>query len=99
MEKAQKGCVCALICSWDVKQAFDSVGRTAIRMALNRLGVPRNVIDMVHKMEVEGVTIVRTPLTQYIYDQEGMEGLRKLEARESSYIRRGEYPKGIQEVR
>jgi hypothetical protein len=30
-------------------------------------------------MEVEGVTIVRTPLTQYIYDQEGMEGLRKLE--------------------
>ena len=42
-------------------------------MALNRLGVPRNVINMVHEMEVQGVTIVRTPLTQYIYDQEGME--------------------------
>jgi hypothetical protein len=49
-------------------------------MALNRLGVPRNIINMVHEMEVEGITIVRTPLTQYTYDQEGMEGLRKLEA-------------------
>ena len=73
------GGVCP-ICSWDVKRAFDSVSRTAIQMALNRLGVPRNVINMVHEIEVQGVTIVRTPLTQYIYDQEGMEGLRKLEA-------------------
>jgi hypothetical protein len=48
-------------------------------MALNRLGDPQNIINMVHEMEVEGITIVRTPLTQYINDQEGMEGLRKLE--------------------
>jgi hypothetical protein len=54
MEKAQKWGVSALICSWDVKRAFDSVSRTAIRMALNRLGVPRNVINMVHEMEVQG---------------------------------------------
>ena len=31
-------------------------------------------------MEVDGITIVRTPLTQYIYDTEGMNGLRKLDA-------------------
>ena len=31
-------------------------------------------------MEVEGFTIVRSPLTQYIYDTEGMEGLRQLDA-------------------
>ena len=35
---------------------------------------------MIHEMEVDGITIVRTPLTQYIYDTEGMDGLRKLDA-------------------
>ena len=49
-------------------------------MALNRLGVPANMINMVHVMEVEGITFVRTPLTQYIYDTEGMEGLQRLDA-------------------
>ena len=49
-------------------------------MALNRLGVPANMINMVHSIEVESITIVRTPLTQYIYDTEGMEGLRRLDA-------------------
>ena len=75
LEKAQEWGVSALLCSWDVKRAFDSVSRTVIRMALNRLGVPANLINMIHAMEVEGITIVRTPLTQYIYDTEGMEGL------------------------
>jgi hypothetical protein len=81
LEKAQEWGVPALLCSWDVKRAFDSVSRTVIRMALNRLGVPPNVIRMIHEMEVEGITVVRTPLTQYIYDTEGMEGLRKLDDR------------------
>jgi len=63
LEKAQEWGVSALVCSWDVKRAFDSVSRTAIRMALNRLRVPRNIINMVHEMEVEGITIVCTPLT------------------------------------
>ena len=49
-------------------------------MALNRPGEPANMINMVHAMEVEGITIVRTPLTQYIYDTEGMDGLRCLDA-------------------
>ena len=49
-------------------------------MALTRLGVPANMINMVHSMEVEGITIVRTPLTQYIYDTEGRAGLRRLDA-------------------
>ena len=80
LEKAQEWGVSALLCSWDVKRAFDSVSRTVIRMALNRLGVPANMINMIHSMEVEGITIVRTPLTQYIYDTEGMEGLRRLDA-------------------
>ena len=52
--------------STTVLRAFDSVSRTVIRMALNRLGVPGNMINMIHVMEVEGITIVRTPLTQYI---------------------------------
>ena len=56
------------------------VSRTVIRMALNRLGVPANMINMIHVMEVESITIVRIPLTQYIYDTEGMEGLRRLDA-------------------
>ena len=55
-----------LLCSWDVKRAFDRVSRTVIRMALNRLGVPQIVIRMINEMVVEGTTVVRTPLTQYI---------------------------------
>ena len=47
---------------------------------LSAWGVPVNMINMVHEMEVEGITIVRTPLTQYIYDTEGMDGLRRLDA-------------------
>jgi hypothetical protein len=81
LKKAKEWGISVLVCSWDVKRACDSVSRTELRMALNRLGVPRNIINMVHGMEVEGITIVRTPLTQYIYDQEGMEGLRKLDTR------------------
>ena len=42
--------------------------------------VPAIMINMVHDMEVEGINIVRTPLTQYIYDTEGMEGLRRIDA-------------------
>ena len=49
-------------------------------------GVPANMINMVHDMEVEGITIVRTPLTQYIYDTEGMEGLRHLDAQFSGIL-------------
>ena len=64
-------------------------------MALNRLWVPAKMINMVHSMEVEGITIVRTPLTQSIYDTEGMEGLRRLDA-QFPKIRRGEYLMGIQ---
>ena len=84
--KAQEWRVSALVCSWDVKRVFDSVSRTVIRMALNRLGVPANLINMVHEMEVEGITIVQTPLTQYIYDTEGMEGLRRLDAQFSGIL-------------
>ena len=51
-------------------------------------------------MEVEGITIVRTPLTQYIYDQDGMEGLRKLETQSPEVLIHPErgVPKGTQEV-
>jgi hypothetical protein len=63
LEKAHEWGVSALLYSSDVKQAFNSVSRTVIRMALNRLGVPANMINMVHAMEVEGITIVRIPLT------------------------------------
>ena len=64
LEKAQEWDVSALLCSWDVKRKFDSVSRTVIRMALNQMRVPANLINMIHEMEVDGVTIVRTPLSR-----------------------------------
>ena len=69
-------------------------------MALNRLGVPANMSNMVHSMEVEGITIVRTPLTQYIYDTEGMEGLRRLDAQFPGILLKPErgVPQGVQGV-
>ena len=68
-------------------------------MALNRLGVPANMINMIHVMEVEGITIVRTPLTQYIYTIP--RGWKVYDdwthsSLGSSYSRRGEYLKGTQ---
>ena len=56
------------------------------------------MINMVHSMEVEGITIVRTPHTQYIYDTEGMEGLRRLDAQFPGFLIQPErvYLKGIQ---
>ena len=53
LEKAQEWEVSALVCFWDDKRAFDSVSRKVIRMALNRLRVPANMINMVHEMENE----------------------------------------------
>jgi hypothetical protein len=44
-------------------------------MVLKRLGVPANLINMIYETEVEGITIVCTSLTQYIYETEGMDGL------------------------
>jgi hypothetical protein len=79
-DQAQEWEVSALLCSWDVKRAFDSVSRTVIPIALNRLGVPANLINMVHELEVKGITAVQTPLTQYIYDTEVMDGQRRLDA-------------------
>ena len=38
LKKAQEWGVSALLCSWDVKRAFDSVSRTVIHMTLSRLG-------------------------------------------------------------
>ena len=89
-KKALEWGVSALLCSWDVKRAFDSISRTAIRMAL------LYVIRMIHEMEIEGVTVVRTPLTQYVYDTEGMKGLRKQNERFPGiikYTRNVEYRK------
>jgi hypothetical protein len=59
-------------------------------MALNRLGVPPNVIRMIHDLEVDGITVVCTLLTKYIYDTEGMEELRKLDERVPEILKHSE---------
>jgi hypothetical protein len=55
-------------------------------MALNRLGAPLNLIRMIHEMKVDGITVVRTPLTRYINNMEDMEGLRNLDERFSGTL-------------
>ena len=70
-------------------------------MIASALRVPKHVIRMIHEMEIEEVTVVRTPLTQYVYDTEGMEGLRKLNERFPGIIinRNGECRKATLAVR
>ena len=54
------------------------------------------MINMVHAIGFEGITILRTPLTQYIYDTEGMDALRCLDAQFPGILIQLE--RGVQQV-
>ena len=71
---------------YDIKGAFDSPSHNGIQISLWRLGIPDLISQMIITMEAGSKTVVRTPLTQSILDEEGKPGLQQLTEEVSNAI-------------
>ena len=67
----------AHVCSWDITRAFDSVAKNIMRLAWSRLGVPQEWVEWLVAMDVNGLTVVRTPKAIKVWDKAGVAGFRK----------------------
>jgi hypothetical protein len=63
-----------LVSSWDMKRAFDSVGKQVQVLSWNRLGVPLHLATYLANMDSGGCTVVRTPLAQCAWEKCGYKG-------------------------
>ena len=61
------------VSSWDITRAFDSVSKNIMRLAWSRLGVPDDWLEWLVAMDVNGLTVVRTPHAIKIWDKHGMD--------------------------
>ena len=59
------------ISSWDITRAFDSVSKNVMRLAWSRLGIPDEWVEWLVAMDVQGLTVVRTPHAIQLWDQHG----------------------------
>ena len=51
-----------LLCSsYDIQQCFDSVNRPLVIASYMRLGVPKNIARSLVLLDIDGVTVIRTP--------------------------------------
>ena len=66
-EQARETCADLWVSSWDVKRAFDSVGRNVQIAVWLRLGVPLDIARYLALIDAEGLTVVRTPLAQEMW--------------------------------
>ena len=57
--------------SYDLSKAFDSVSKNLMRLAWRRLGVPKDVAEWLVEMDINGVTIVRTPFAAEQWNKHG----------------------------
>ena len=55
--------------SYDMKKAFDSVSKSLMLLAWQRLGVPYDVAQWLVSMDINGVTVVKTPYSLHIWEQ------------------------------
>ena len=59
------------ISSWDITRAFDSVSKNIMRLAWSRLGIPDEWLEWLVAMDVQGLTVVRTPHAVQLWDKHG----------------------------
>ena len=64
MEEAAETCSSILFSSWDIKRAFDSVGKPLLSLAWRRLGIPPDISLLLVSYDTLGRTIVGTPLAR-----------------------------------
>ena len=57
-----------LISSWDIKRAFDSVGKNIQVASWIRLGVPLHLAHYLSHLDTKGKTVVRSPLARKAWE-------------------------------
>ena len=78
LEHAQETHTACLVSSWDIRRAFDSISKPALQMAWTRLGVPPEWASFLIQLDIEGLTSIRLPVSQFAHDKTGQAGLSRL---------------------
>jgi len=65
--------------SWDIRKAFDSVGKWLIRLAWRRLGVPAPLVEWLILLDLGNHTVVRTGHSFSRWIKHGLKGLEGLD--------------------
>ena len=65
--------------SWDIRKAFDSVGKWLIRLAWRRLGVPEPLANWLILLDLNNHTVVRTGHSFSCWLKNGLKGLEGLD--------------------
>jgi len=72
MESARQWGSSIYITSWDVTRAFDSVSKVILVHAWVRLGVPLDLAQYLVAMDIQGCTVLRSPLALQISEQDAV---------------------------
>jgi Reverse transcriptase (RNA-dependent DNA polymerase) len=78
LEHARETHTACLVSSWDIRRAFDSISKPALQMVWTRLGVPPEWASFLIQLEIEGLTSVRLPVSQFAHDKTVQTGLSRL---------------------
>ena len=60
--------------SWDMKRAFDSVSKKALKLAYSRQGVETQRREWIIDFDAKGTTAVKTEVAEQHYNKYGYEG-------------------------
>ena len=74
LEHARESHTACLVSSWDIRRVFDSISKPALQMAWTRLGVPPKWVSFLIQLDIEGLTSVRLPVSQFAHDKAGQAG-------------------------
>jgi hypothetical protein len=74
LEEARESCTDVYLSSWDIRRAFDRIPKQLLLLGWMRLGVPQDIADYLVSIDIDGVTMVRTPLAQQTWDKKGVSG-------------------------
>ena len=80
LEHARETHSACLVSSWDIRRAFNRIGKPALQMAWTRLGVPPQWVFFLIELDNDGTTTVRLPISQHAFDRTGLAGLHRLQA-------------------
>ena len=78
LETARANAAEIYISSWDMKRAFDSVARNILIASWIRLGIPEPEAQWLVDMDVDGKTVIRSPLAQYAWSKSKYAGFEDL---------------------
>jgi hypothetical protein len=71
IEDAQEHKKTVIMTSYDTAKAFDSVNKSFMESAWQRLGVPSDIARYLVQMDVQGDTIIKTPHSTYVRKKYG----------------------------